>query len=415
MLSTQEKSWILYDWANSAYSIAITTAILPIYFKDVVSKGMSSHLSTAYWGYGTTISVILVAILAPILGTIADYKNYKKKFFVLFLIIGVLFTALLSVVGEGAWRLCLALYVLSSIGFSCANIFYDSFLLDITDTKRMDWISASGYAWGYLGSTIPFFFSIAIILKPSIIGLSSSIVATQLSFIITALWWLVFSLPFIKNSSQKYYVKASSHPVKDGFQRLLNTIRDVGKYREAAIFLLAYFLYIDGVDTIIRMAAIYGRDVGVGAKELLLILLVVQLVAFPFALLYGRLAKNFSAKAMLLSGIVIYIFITLFAYSMKTTLHYWILALLVATSQGGIQALSRSCFGKLIPKDRSAEFFGFYNVFGKFAAIIGPFLVALLTHITRNPRIGILSLLFLFVAGGLLLLKVPLALTPQPN
>lgn len=257
-----------------------------------------------------------------------------------------------------------------------------------------------------MGSTIPFILSIAIIIKPAIIGLESSLEATRLSFIITAAWWFIFSMPLVKNVKQVYYIEPSRHPLRDSFIRLIQTIKDIKEYKNVFMFLLAYFLYIDGVDTIIRMAAIYGRDVGISGNNLLVILLVVQFVAFPFALLYGKLAEKFSAKRMLLIGISIYVLITIFAYFLKTLTQYWILAILVATSQGGIQALSRAFFGKIIPKYKSAEFFGFYNIFGKFAAIIGPFLVALCTHLTGNSRFGILSIMLLFVAGGFLLIKV---------
>lgn len=404
-MTKQERSWILQDWANSAYSIAITTAILPVFFKSVAASGMDSSLSTAYWGYGNSIESLIVAILAPILGAIADYKGVKKKFFTFFFLLGTIFTALLAVVGQGSWILCLVLYIFTAIGFSGSNIFYDAFLVDVTTEDRMDWISSLGFGLGYIGSTIPFIISLIFIMNPQLIGMDK-LGATKFSFIITAVWWFIFTIPMLKNVKQVYYIEPSKHPVKESLERLYKTFRNAKEYKNIFLFLIAYFFYIDGVSTIIKMAGTYGMDVGIKDNALMIVLLVVQFVAFPFAILYGKLAKKFSARTMLLVGVAIYTLITMYAYFIKSEMDFWILAILVGSSQGGVQALSRSFFGKIIPKDKSAEFFGLYNILGRFSAVIGPFLIAIVTQFTGNSRLGVFSLVVLFIIGGFILTKV---------
>lgn len=404
-MSKEERSWIFYDWACSAYTMTVLTVILPIFFKSYAANGIESNLSTAYWGYANSIATLFIALCAPILGTIADYKGYKKKFFNIFFALGVASTILLIIPKEGNWFLCLVFFIISSIGYSGSNIFYDSFLVDVTAKDKMDWISSSGFAYGYIGSTIPFIISMFFVLKPSLFGMDT-IGASKLAFIITAIWWFIFTIPMIKNVHQIHYIEPEKNPIQQSFKRLFSTLKDISSNKKIFMFLIAYFFYIDGVSTIIKMSVSYGVDVGISSNTLIVILLVTQFVAFPFALLFGKLAKKFSAKKMIFLGIIIYTLVTVYAFFLQTAIQFWIMAMVVATAQGGIQALSRSYFGKIIPKERSSEFFGFYNVFGRFAAILGPLLVAIVTQMTGQSRYGVLSLLLLFIIGGILFIRV---------
>lgn len=407
-LTKQELSWALYDWANSAYSMTITSSVLPMYFKSVAEAGgMSSSNSTALWGYTISLSTLVVSMLAPILGTIADYKGNKKKFFKTFFSVGVLATTLLAFVPANNPILLLICYGFALVGFSGTNIFYDAFLVDVTTKERMDKVSSSGFALGYIGSTIPFIISIAVVLLSQMKILPISLpIACKITFLITAVWWLVFTIPILKNVNQVYYIEPEKEPIKKSFERLLKTLKAIKSHKNIFIFLIAYFFYIDGVDTIIGMASSYGTDLGISMVSLLIILLLTQFVAFPFTILYGRLAEKVGAKKLLYVGIITYIIICIYGYFITTTLGFWILAMAVGSAQGGIQAISRSFFGKMVPKENANEFFGFYNIFGKFAAIIGPFLVAIITQATGETRNGILSLIVLFVIGFFALGKV---------
>lgn len=408
-LSKIEKSWAFYDWGNSAYSMTVTSTILPLYFKSVFTNGGGeATLSTAYWGYANSLATLLLAILAPLLGTLADYKGYKKKFFSIFFLFGVIFTALLAVVPDTSWSMLLFFYILTAIGFSGSLVFYDAFLVDITSEDRMDRVSSLGYALGYIGSTIPFILCMAIVILAQFGKIPLSVGdASRLAFVITAIWWAIFTIPMLKHVKQIHGIEIQSHPFKESFIRLGGTLKNIRQHKALFLFLLAYFFYIDGVDTIIKMATSYGADLGVSTTNLLIILLVTQFVAFPFAILYGWLAEKFAGKTMLYVGIGVYTFICIYAYFLNSTLDFWILALLVGTSQGGIQALSRSYFGKLVPKEKANEFFGFYNIFGKFAAIMGPFLVGIVTQLTGKTNNGVFSIIILFIIGGAVLLKVP--------
>lgn len=408
-LSKKERSWVLYDWANSAYSMTVTSTILPLYFKSAASSsGLSEATSTAYWGYANSIATLILALLAPILGTIADYKGYKKKFFTTFFMLGVICTALLGILPSNYWMLLLVFYIVTAIGFSGANIFYDAFLVDVAEEERMHKVSTDGFAWGYIGSTIPFIICMAFIIlaQQSIIPLSVT-GASKLSFIITAIWWGGFTIPMIKDVHQIFGLEPEDNIVIKSFKRVWGTVKNVKDHKPLVIFLIAYFFYIDGVGTIIKMATSYGYDLGIGATDLLIVLLATQFVAFPCTIVYGKLANKYGAKKIISFGIFTYVLICIYAIFLKTTLDFWILAMLVGTAQGGIQALSRSYYGKLIPKENANEFFGFYDIFGKFAAIMGPALLGLVAQLTGKTNLGVFSVIILFVIGGIVFKFVP--------
>ncbi len=414
-LTPSERAWIFYDVANSSFILIVVTTVMPIFFKDVVSKGVPPSISTAHWGFAVSLSSLILAVMAPLLGALADYRYMKKRLFTAFLTAGIGLTLLLMTVGRGERLMCLFLFVVAKIAYSGANLFYDAFIVDVTSKDRMDWVSSAGFAWGYIGGTLPFLGVIAIIFMTLPPGGRDAIspAAVKAAFFIVALWWGIFSLPMLRHVHQVHYLPDSKAPVRDGFLRLFTTLKEISKYKNAFFFLFAYFFYIDGVDTVITMATVYGRDMGLGAGMLILAVLMIQLVAFPFALVYGRLAERFSTKGLLFFAIFVYMVITLLSFflpllpamNLRIAL-FWILAFMVAATQGGIQALSRSFFGKLIPAVRSAEFFGFYNVFGKFATIAGPFLMGLVSRLTGHSRYGVLSLLLLFAAGAVLLARV---------
>ncbi len=407
-----ERSWILYDVANSAFVLIIVTAVGPLFFKDVISYGVDDAVSTRNWGYANSVASLILAVMAPVMGALADYRGVKKRFFTLFVGVGILSTLLVPSAAAGRWLLFLALYVIARTAYAGANVFYDAFLVDVAGGDRMDWVSSSGYAWGYIGSVVPFLAVVGLILAdPSRAGGDALPEGPgRIAFVIVALWWALFSVPALRHVRQRHGLDPGSHPVRDSLARLGGTFREIRRYRRVFLFLAAYFFYIDGVDTIITMCTTYGRDNELGAVTLLAAVLMIQVVAFPFALLYGKLAGRFGARRMLYAGIGIYIGVTLAAFflsdvpvgGMRTGM-FFALAFFAATSLGGIQALSRSMFAGLIPTERSAEFFGFYNVFGKFATVLGPFLMGYLTGVTGQPRYGTLGVLVLFVAGAALL------------
>ncbi len=403
-LSKEEKSWVLVDCGNSAYSMAVTTALLPIIF------GMFDNVKNSMdLGYFNSIASIFVAILSPILGTIADYKDKKKRFFMFFTFLGVFATAALAFVppSSGQWQILVLFFVLSAIGFSGANIFYDAFIVDVTSDERMDKVSSFGFAFGYISSVIPFGISLALIF---FMGMDKAI-GYQIGFIITALWWGLLTVPMIKNVKQRHYIEPEPRPVANSFKRLGVTFKNIRQHKIVFVFLCAYFFYIDGVDTIIKMVVPYATSVlgddALNTFTLLGILLIIQIIAFPCAILYGTLAKKYSARLMIIVGIFTYIISCIAAYFISSVWHIFILGALIGSAQGGIQALSRSYYAKIVPKENSNEFFGFYNIFGKFSAIIGPVIMSLTTTITGNARLSIFGIIPLFLIGFIVFLTLP--------
>lgn len=403
-LSREEKSWILVDCGNSAYSMAVTTALLPIMFGmfDNVKRSMDL-------GYFNSIASILVAALSPILGAAADYKDKKKRFFVFFTCLGVLSTASLAFIppSSGQWQLLILFFILSAIGFAGSNIFYDAFIVDVTSDERMDKISSLGFAFGYISSVIPFGISLVLIF---LLGMEKSI-GYQIGFIITALWWGLLTIPMIRDVKQIHYVEPQKDTMKNSFIRLAETFRQMKQYHTVFLFLGAYFFYIDGVDTIIKMVipyatAVMGND-ALDTFSLLAILLIIQIIAFPCAIFYGNLAKRFSARTMIIVGIFTYIISCIAAFFISSVWHIFILGAMIGSAQGGIQALSRSYFAKIIPKEKSNEFFGFYNIFGKFSAIMGPTLMSLTTAVTGNARWSIIGIIPLFLVGFIIFIRLP--------
>lgn len=407
--SKAEKSWMMYDWASSAYSIIITTAIFPIYYKAAAENaGVNPANATAFLGYTISVSTFILALLGPVLGTMADFKGMKQRFFNFFFWMGTLSTASLLLIPDSSWFLLLIVYTITSLGFRGANVFYDAYIVDVTTNDRMDEVSAKGFALGYIGSVIPFIFCIALITlsQMEIIPWSVSMVS-RITFLITALWWLIFTLPMFKHVKQTHWMEREPRIIYTSFKRLGDTFKEIRKYRAIFLFLVSYFFYIDGVGTIISMSTAYGTDLGLSSTELIIALLAVQIVAAPFAVLFGKLANKYGAKKLLYAGIIIYMLVCIYAMFLKTIVDFWILAMLVASAQGGIQSLSRSFFAQMVPKEKSNEFFGFYNIFGRFAAVTGPFLVGIMTQLTGSSAFGVFSLVILFAIGFIVMFFVP--------
>lgn len=401
-LTGKEKRWIMYDIGNSAFVLLVST-IMPIYFNYLAGKaGLSSVDYLAYWGYAASICTIIVAILGPVIGTLADTKGFKKPVFFISILIGTISCAVLGAMVQ--WLAFLVVFVIAKIGFSSSLIFYDSMLIDVTDEKRMDYVSTQGYAWGYIGSCVPFVACLGLVLGADKIGISMEL-AMGISFVIVALWWLGMSLPLIKQYEQKYYVEKQPHAVAQSFKRLGSTFKNIKEEKHVFMFLLAFFFYIDGVYTIIDMATAYGSALGLDSTGLLLALLVTQIVAFPCAILFGRLSYKFKTEKLIMVCILAYLGIAIFAIFLKTQTQFWILAVLVGMFQGGIQALSRSYFTKIIPEERSGEYFGLMDICGKGASFVGTTVVSVVSQISGNINVGVGMIAILFAIGTVVFLK----------
>ena len=398
-LTKQEKNWVLYDVGNSAFTLLVST-IMPIYFNHLASTaGLSDVDYLAYWGYAASISTLLVALLGPVFGTMADYKGFKKPIFLAFLAVGAV--GCISLGFAKQWLLFLILFVIAKVGYSGSLIFYDSMLPDITEPDRMDNISSLGYAWGYIGSCLPFVACLVPVLFADGLGLSMP-TAMLIAFCITALWWVGMSLPLVKSYRQKYCVPRQPGAVGASFARLWDTLKNARKEKKAFLFLLAFFFYIDGVYTIIDMATAYGSALGLDSTGLLLALLVTQIVAFPFAILFGRLAKKHATEKLISICIIAYFGIAVFAIFLASQWQFWVLAVLVGMFQGGIQALSRSYFTRIIPAEQSGEYFGLLDICGKGAAFLGTTIVSTVTKLTSNMSLGVGMIAILFVVGFVL-------------
>ncbi len=400
-MTKQERSWVLYDVGNSAF-VLLSAALIPVYFKALADPGSSVVVA---WGYAETVASLILALLMPVLGSLADVHGNKKKFFVGCVGTGVVACAALGIPSHAL--AFLVVYVIAAVALNGSMVFYDAFLVDATDESRYDEVSSQGYAWGYVGSCVPFILCLVVVLGGGSVGIST-VVGMRIAFILTALWWAAFSIPLLRDVRQTHGKDRPTRLLAETFSGLVVTLKKIVADKRLRLFMLAFFFYIDGVHTIIKMSTSYGTDLGIDTTQLVLALLVTQFVAFPSAIAYGRLAQRVGTKRMLLVGVLAYLCIALFAaFFLRTALQFWILAVCVGMFQGGIQALSRSAFGKLIPKENANEYYGFFDIFGKSAAVMGSFLVSVFTQITGNSSYGVLSIAVLFMVGFALLLRMP--------
>jgi UMF1 family MFS transporter len=403
------RSWKMYDWANSAFATTIMAAVLPEFYSSVAGATLDKTTATSYWGYSNTIAMLIIAIAAPLLGAISDHSGAKKRFLSAFACVGIVATGLLIGIGSGMWIVASILYIFGRVGFGGGNIFYDSLLPHVAGPEEIDRVSAEGYAYGYLGGGILLACNLFMIMHPNFFGIPNAAWASRISFLSVALWWAIFSIPIFKNVAEPRVVIAkdeSQNPLRAGYQRLRKTFKDIRRFKELAKFLVAFWLYNDGIGTIIIMAVIFGAEIGIGRTHLIGAILMVQFIGIPFTVLFGRLPKRIGTKQSILLALGIYAIITILGYFMQKPIHFWILAFLVAMVQGGTQALSRSMYASMAPASRSAEFFGFYNVSSKFAGIIGPTLFGVVGQLTGTSRISIISIIFFFLAGASILATV---------
>mgnify|MGYP005839487431 CR=1 FL=1 len=409
----QINSWCMYDWANSAFATTVMAGFFPVFFKEYWSAGASVNESTAMLGLANSLASLIVAVLAPILGAIADQGSWKKRFLITFAYLGVLMTAGLYLVQKGDWVWASILYAIGVLGFSGANIFYDSLLTNVSNEENVDYVSSKGFSLGYLGGGVLFLVNVLMYLNPGWFGIVDGATAVRISFLTVAVWWGLFSVPLILWVPEvKRELPGDINFVVAGFKQFGNTFAKIRHMKVLFTFLLAYWLYIDGVDTIIRMAVDYGMSIGFNASSLIVALLITQFVGFPAALAFGHLGKRWDVKKAIYLAIGVYLAVTLYATTMSREIEFYILAVVIGLVQGGIQALSRSYYSRLIPKNQSGEFYGFYNMLGKFAAIVGPILIGGVGLLARNllgfsenlsSRVGIGSVALLFICGWILL------------
>ncbi len=406
--SKELRAWAMYDWANSAFATTVMAAFLPIYYSQVAASQLSGNVATAYWGYTTAIALAIVAVISPVLGAIADYMGAKKRFLAVFMGFGVTSTALLWFIGDGDWLLASLIFIVANVGFAGANVFYEALLPSVAGEDDLDRVSTAGYALGYFGGGVLLALNAAWYLSPETFGFTDGGQAVRASFVSAGLWWALFSIPLFRTVPEpearlRERETAGLSPVRVGFSRVAATLREIRGHPDLFLFLLAFLVYNDGVGTIIKMATIYGAEVGIETPHLIGALLLVQFVGVPFTLAFGHFATRVSAKSGIYVCLIVYTGISVLGFLMSEAWHFWALAVCVAMVQGGVQGLSRSVYASMIPVGRSTEFFGFYSVSSKFAGIAGPLLFAVVGQSMGTSRWGILSLIVFFVVGAALL------------
>lgn len=402
-------AWAMYDWANSAFATTVMAGFFPVFFKEYWSAGISSSVSTFHLGMANGLASLVIVVLAPVLGAIADQGGLRKRYLLGFATLAVAMTGGLYFVQQGAWLAAVLLYALAVVGFSGGNIFYDALLVNVAGEAQWDRVSALGYALGYLGGGLLFAVNVLMTLRPHWFGLADAAEAVRLSFIMVAVWWAVFSLPLLFRVKEPPALGRTGSAVRGGLRQLVATFHELRRLRVVFLFLVAYWLYIDGVDTIIRMAVDYGLSLGFAQSNLITALLITQFVGFPAAIVFGLLGQRVGPRNGILFGIAVYVGVILLAYQMDHVGEFYLLAVAVGLVQGGVQSLSRSLYARLIPAAKSAEFFGFYNMLGKFAAVLGPMLMGLVSLTTGSARLSILAVIVLFLAGAVLLWRVDVA------
>lgn len=404
-LDRQVIAWALYDWGNSAFAVVMLTAFFPPFFKQYLSADLDATTSTFWLGVANSAASMIIVLLAPVLGAIADAGSARKRFLISFAVLGIVTTFLLVYADKGEWSFGLLLFVMATVGFMGANVFYDALIVTVAPEDKLDFISGLGYALGYLGGGLLLAFDVAMFMLPQTFGFADATQAIQASFVSVAIWWALFSLPLVLFvREKKAAVKLSiGEAISSGFRQLFNTFQHIRKLKVVMLFLLAYWLYIDGVDTIIRMAVDYGLSIGFDTSNLITAILITQFVGFPAAIAFGIIGERIGAKKGILIAIAVYIMVTIWAFWMDKVYEFYGLAIVVGLVQGGVQSLSRSFYARLIPTNKSAEFFGFYNMLGKFAAVLGPLLMGVVSLLMKDPRLSILSVVILFITGAVLL------------